>query len=174
MLPEFKQQRAELKALLPSKGVAVIYRKCKCGRVYEKPIWCDLQTTCGTLITGKDVLAEEYSFDRGRLTFLGSGSLKRSTGLNAEVMILRNLINRAVSRISSTLLPGFHVQESVAEESHSAYVTGCEARLVWKEMEPVDLTSRNEGEIMEMAAPFESAEVVLKMAKYTADVIFAE
>ena len=89
-------------------------------------------------------------------------------------MILRNLINRAVSRISSTLLPGFHVQESVAVESHSAYVTGCETRLVWKEMEPVDLTSRNEGEIMEMAAPFESAEVVLKMAKYTADVIFAE
>ena len=38
LLPEFKYQRGALKRLLPAQGNAVISRKCRCGRVYVKPL----------------------------------------------------------------------------------------------------------------------------------------
>ena len=44
LLPEFKYQRGALKRQLPAQGNAVIFRKCRCGRVYVKPLGCDTDT----------------------------------------------------------------------------------------------------------------------------------
>jgi hypothetical protein len=160
LLPEYTQQRAALKGLLPSRGNAVIYRKCKCGRVFVKPEGCDGQTTCGLRVESMilDVMTWDYVYSAGSLQFVPRDGLKKKNGS----AILRGLWSSAAEMIFG-LFRSSRLHSPSLISPQAAVAQGCGATIVWSEMEPVDLASTNEGEIMEMSAAFDCAAVAYKL-----------
>ncbi len=164
LLPEYTQQRATLKQLLPSHGSAVIYRKCTCGRVYVKPRGCDGETTCGSRLDNQlsDVITYDYEYRAGSLHFVPrSGTGKKNTN-----RILRGLLSRAVDTILQIFWPSRQAARAPSPVPVLAPVPqGCGRAIVWSAMEPVDLGSTNEGEIMDMSAPYDCAALAQRLER---------
>ncbi len=172
LLPEYMQQRASLKLLLPREGNAVIYRKCKCGRVYVKPMGCDGVTTCGARVSlASDILTERYHYSGTKLSFLQSTS-----SYLKPINQVRALWRQAVDRIFETRLwnlaasatgsvwgksfvPFSSSSNQVDQHTNVSKIPeyGCGKTIVWRLMEPVDLASSNEGEILDMQCIYQLA-----------------